>query len=123
MTDTKTPTELVETQPIAIVPGMLPAPVVGPTEIKATREIKSKINRLREIRAIIKPLEEEAATLTAEILTFVGSTTVKRIMWGKTQLATIVNNVNRRNDATILKTGWPEAYEASLIEKPFQQIR
>lgn len=95
------------------------APVTDKT---ATKGIKAKVDRLREIRAIIKPLETESKELTAEILAWAGDG-IKRIVWGKTQLATIVDNVNRRNSADVLKQGFPEAYEASLVEVPFKQVR
>jgi hypothetical protein len=104
----------------------------APVEIKAvdtrvsksaTRDIKASIERLREVRALIKPLEEEAKAITADILAWTTEHNVKRIMWGKTQLALIVKNVNRTNSPAILKQGFPEAYTASLVEKPFEQIR
>lgn len=117
-------TTTLPTTPVTVTVSEFPKPVqVGPSEVKATRVIKAKLDRLREVRALIKPLEAEAKELTDEILAFVGSTTVKRVMWGKTQLATIVNNVNRRNDPAILKAAYPQAYTDSLVEKPFQQIR
>jgi hypothetical protein len=109
------------TAPAVIIPTPVKA-VDHRIDKSATVDIKAKINRLREIRALIAPLKEEADTITADILTWAAGN-VKRIMWGKTQIALIVNNVNRTNSAEILKAAHPQAYIDSLIEKPFQQIR
>lgn len=99
------------------------APVVALPETKtATKSIKAKIDRLREVRAIKSAAEAESKALTAEILGWAGPT-AKLINWGKTKLASIIDSHSTITDLEALKQGWPEAYAAVVSKKPYKQIR
>ncbi len=100
-----------------------PAPVIAPpVEKTATKAIKAKIDRLREVRAVKTAAEAEAKTLSAEILEFAGPLT-KFIKWGTTKLASIVDSHSTIVDTKALAQGWPEAYAACVTTKPYKQVR
>ncbi len=107
----------------ATTPAVKTAPAVK-TELTATKDVKAKIDRLRELRAIENEAKKEAKALTAEILNFAGPFT-KAIKWGKTVLATIVDSTSARStDFEALAAGWPEAYTACVKPgTPYKQVR
>jgi hypothetical protein len=94
----------------------------NPEEKTASPSVKAKIDRLRELRVIKGDAEKEAKEITAELLDWAGPLT-KRILWGKTKLATLVKKTHRHADMGILAEAFPEAYTASLVEKPYTEIR
>ena len=97
------------------------ATVVLPEAKTATKGIKAKVDRLRELRAQKSVIEAETKTLSAEIIEFAGLS--KLIMWGKTRLATIVSSTNTSCDFAALEQGWPEAYAACVKKSGYKQVR
>lgn len=82
---------------------------------------EARIARFNEVKAMIKALDSEKDLIDAEIRAALGDNEVGVI--NGVERVRIAHRVNSKIDRDALKTGWPEAFEATLVQTPYTVIQ
>jgi predicted phage-related endonuclease len=90
---------------------------VTETAVALAPDTEGIIARFNEVKNLIKELEAEKSKIDTELREMLGEANVGTIN-GVERLRIVLRN-NSKIDRDALKTAWPEAFEATLVQTPY----
>lgn len=92
---------------------------VTTTETSAQLDVadEAMIARYNELKALLKELEGEKAKIDADLRAKLGDAVVGMI--NGVERVRVVSRVTSKIDRDLLKTGFPEAFEATYVQTPY----
>lgn len=90
--------------------------------VKVSRKFVSMLDELKDVRATYNQAEKQIAELRKEIFAVVGEQ-AQTLVHNGVEVAVIVAQSKTAVDLELLKTNYPEAYQACLVSKTQYPIR